>query len=95
MHIEKRDRVPVGSAVQTGDALGHPSCEGGFSNGTHVHVARAYNGRWISADGPAPFTMSGWSSQGLGREYDGLLIKGDQVKEACECREEGNAILAD
>ncbi|MGD8584282.1 MAG: LysM peptidoglycan-binding domain-containing protein [Chloroflexota bacterium] len=95
MHVEARDRVPVGSIVQTGDALGHPSCEGGFSNGTHVHIARAYNGRWISADGLTPFTMSGWLCQGLGREYDGLLIKGDQVKEACECREEGNAIRAD
>lgn len=95
MHVEARDRVPVGSFVQLGDAIGHPSCEGGFSNGTHLHVARAYNGRWISADGQVPFTMGGWQSQGLGREYDGLLIKGDQVKEACECREEGNAILAD
>lgn len=95
MHVEARDRVPVGAIVQAGDALGHPSCEGGFSNGTHVHVARAFNGHWISADGLAPFTMSGWTSQGLGREYDGLLIKGDLVKEACECREESNAILAD
>lgn len=95
MHVEARDRVPVGAVVQTGDAIGHPSCEGGFSNGTHVHVARSYNGRWVSADGPTPFTMSGWISQGLGREYDGLLVKGDQVKEACECREESNAVLAD
>lgn len=95
MHVEARDRVPVGTFLQTGDALGHPSCEGGFSNGTHVHVARAYNGYWISADGAIPFTMSGWVSQGLGREYDGLLVKGDQVKEACECREEINAISAD
>jgi LasA protease len=94
MHVEARDRVPVGAVVQAGDALGHPSCEGGFSNGTHVHVARAYNGRWISADGQIPFAMGGWVSQGLGREYDGLLIKGDQVKEACECREEVNAIPA-
>lgn len=95
MHVESRDRVPAGTLVQTGDALGHPSCEGGFSNGTHVHVARAYNGYWISADGAIPFTMSGWVSQGLAREYDGLLVKGDQVKEACECREEINAINND
>jgi murein DD-endopeptidase MepM/ murein hydrolase activator NlpD len=95
MHVEARDRIPVGSVVQAGDAIGHPSCEGGFSNGTHLHIARAYNGRWISADGPLPLSMGGWVTQGLGREYDGLLIKGDQVKEACECREEGNAILAD
>jgi len=95
MHVEARDRVPVGTYIQTGDAIGHPSCEGGFSNGTHVHVARAYNGHWISADGDIPFTMGGWVAQGLGREYDGLLIKGDVVKEACECREEINAIVAD
>ncbi len=94
MHVETRDRIPAGSFVQSGDAIGHPSCEGGFSNGTHVHVARAYNGRWISADGEIPLTMDGWISQGLGSEYDGLLVKGDQVKEACECREEINAITA-
>lgn len=95
MHLETRDRIGSGSFVQAGDRLGHPSCEGGFSNGTHVHVARTYNGRWVSADGPAPFEMSGWVSQGLGREYDGLLVRGGVSKEACECREEKNAITAD
>ena len=92
MHLETRDRVPAGAWVQTGDRLGHPSCEGGFSNGTHVHVARLYNGRWVSADGAIPFEMGGWVSQGLGREYDGLLIRGGETKEACECREALNAI---
>lgn len=92
MHLESRDRIPVGAFVQTGDRLGHPSCEGGFSNGTHVHVARTYNGRWVSADGLIPFVMGGWVSQGLGREYDGLLVRGGVSKEACECREEINAI---
>ncbi len=95
MHLETRDRVPTGTWVQTGDRLGHPSCEGGFSNGTHVHVARLYNGRWVSADGPIPFEMGGWVSQGLGREYDGLLVRGGMTKEACECREELNAITGE
>jgi hypothetical protein len=54
-----------------------------------------YNGRWISADGSIPFDMGGWVSQGLGREYDGLLIRGGVTKEACECREELNAITAE
>lgn len=92
MHLESRDRVPVGTWVQTGDRLGHPSCEGGYSNGTHVHISRTYNGRWVAADGTIPFNMGGWLSQGLGREYDGLLVRGDVVREACECREELNAI---
>lgn len=95
LHLESRDRVPAGTYVRAGDRLGHASCEGGFSNGTHIHIARAYNGRWVSADGGLPFVMEGWISEGLGREYDGLLVRGDAVKEACECREESNAILAD
>jgi LasA protease len=53
MHLETRDRVAIGTQVKTGDPLGHPSCEGGFSNGTHVHIARTYNGRWVAADGPS------------------------------------------
>lgn len=93
LHLETRDRVPAGSFVQAGDRLGHPSCEGGYTNGTHVHIGRTYNGRWVAADGTIPFVIAGWTSQGLGREYDGLLIRGDAVKEACECREEGNALL--
>lgn len=92
MHLESRDRIAVGTPVQVGDKLGHPSCEGGFSNGTHMHIARLYNGRWVSADGILPFKLGGWQAQGLGREYDGLLVQGDVSKEACECREEINAI---
>lgn len=92
MHLESRERVPAGTFVQVGDPLGHPSCEGGYSNGTHVHISRTYNGRWVSADGPIPFAMGGWLSQGLGQEYDGQLIRNDTIKEACQCRAEGNAI---
>lgn len=92
MHLETRDRVPVGTRVRTGDRLGHPSCEGGFSNGTHLHVARSYNGRWISADGAIPFTLSGWVSEGLGSEYDGLLRQEEETREAYAGRETFNAI---
>jgi LasA protease len=96
MHLENRDRIPVGTFVQAGDRLGHPSCEGGFSNGTHVHVARMYNGRWLSADGAVPFDMAGWVSQGLAREYDGLLVRGGTQKEACDiCQDETNSVTAD
>ena len=92
MHIEIRDRIPAGTWVQTGDILGHPSCEGGFSTGTHLHLSRTYNGRWISADGSIPFDLGGWISQGTGSEYDGYLVRGGVTKEACVCREELNAI---
>jgi LasA protease len=95
MHVESRNRVPVGTYVQTGDPLGHASCEGGFSNGTHVHIARTYNGRWVSADGVIPFNLGGWVSRGGGREYNGFLVRGDVIKEACQCRAEKNALTAD
>lgn len=92
MHLEARDRIVEGATVAVGDRLGHPSCEGGFSNGTHVHLARSYNGRWINADGDLPFVMSGWTSQGQGSEYDGYLVRGEVVREACACRDPNNAI---
>ncbi|MBN2086604.1 MAG: LysM peptidoglycan-binding domain-containing protein [Anaerolineales bacterium] len=90
MHIETRDRIPVGRKVGLADRLGHPSCEGGYSNGTHVHIARRFNGEWIAADGPIPFVLSGWVASGANREYDGYLTKGDETIEACDCGDEEN-----
>lgn len=92
-HIDSSERVPVGTVVSQGDRLGHPSCEGGYSNGTHVHFARRYNGRWVSADGNIPFNLDGWVSSGLGREYDGLLVRDGIQKEACVCAEEINELV--
>ena len=78
--------------LQTGDRIGHPSCEGGVSQGTHTHFARKYNGEWIAADGPIPFVLDGWVSQGLGSEYDGTLNRGGESLEACDCRGPDNQI---
>ncbi len=92
MHIETRDRVLVGKKVILAERLGHPSCEGGYSNGTHVHIARRFNGEWIAADGPIPFVLSGWVVSGTGVEYDGYLTKGDETIEACDCGTPDNDI---
>jgi LasA protease len=92
MHIESRGRVEAGARVNAGDRLGHPSCEGGVSNGTHVHFARKYNGEWISADRDLPFVLDGWVSAGLGREYDGTLSNGETSVEACNCRADTNEV---
>ena len=89
MHIETRDRVQPNTYVYAGEPIGHASCEGGFSNGTHVHLARKYNGEWISADGNLPFNLEGWISSGTGYEYDGFLTRGEIVLEALEGRFEG------
>jgi len=77
MHIAGFERVAVGAELKAGDKIGHPSCEGGLSNGTHLHLARRFNGEWIPADQGLPFMLSGWTSRGDGVEYDGSLYKGD------------------
>jgi murein DD-endopeptidase MepM/ murein hydrolase activator NlpD len=92
MHIDTWERVEVGTYLETGDRVGHPSCEGGFSTGTHLHIARRYNGEWIAADGTLPFVMDGWVSSGYGVEYDGYLTKGDRIVEAWNGRSSLNAI---
>jgi LasA protease len=78
LHVADQDRISTGSRVQTGDRLGHPSCEGGTSTGTHVHIARKYNGEWIAADGPLPFVMSGWEAFAGQKVYLGGMTKGNQ-----------------
>lgn len=82
MHIDTVDRAPVGSYLKAGDRIGHPSCEGGVSNGTHVHLARRFNGVWIAADGTVPFNLAGWISSGTGNEYDGFLDRDGERVEA-------------
>jgi LysM repeat protein len=76
LHIATDGRmVEAGDEVATGDRLGHPSCEGGISTGTHVHMARKYNGEWMTADGPTPFVLSGWTAHNGASIYKGTLTK--------------------
>ena len=89
MHIEGRDRVQAGTYVKAGERIGHPSCEGGYSTGTHFHLARRYNGEWIPADQTQSgfglsFNLEGWVSSGNGIEYDGLLERDGESIEAWE-----------
>ncbi len=94
MHIDAEGRVPVGTELKRGDRVGHPSCEGGFSSGTHLHFARKYNGVWISADDPRlPFNLDGYQLSSTGNEYDGYLQRGDQSVEAWNGRGEINAVI--
>jgi LasA protease len=79
MHVGKEDRVAKGTWVETNDRIGHASCEGGVSTGTHLHFARKYNGEWVTADGPIPFILSGWRVVAGDKAYEGKLIRGDEV----------------
>jgi murein DD-endopeptidase MepM/ murein hydrolase activator NlpD len=78
MHVADQ-RVRVGDWVETGDFLGHPSCEGGIATGTHTHIARKYNGEWISADGPLPLVLSGWTVHAGSVPYEGTMTKGSEM----------------
>ncbi|MFN8377166.1 MAG: LysM peptidoglycan-binding domain-containing protein [Anaerolineae bacterium] len=90
LHIDAQDRVEEGRQVRVGDPIGRPSCEGGVSNGTHAHIARRYNGEWLPAScmectgtaaPPPPFVIGGWQVVDLpGQEYQGYLVKGDELR---------------
>ncbi len=79
LHLAEEDRVPLGAWVEQGDRIGHPSCEGGRSTGTHIHLARRYNGEWVPADGPLPFVLSGWEARAGTQAYKGWLIQGTEI----------------
>ncbi len=92
-HMGEEKRIVEGLRVQPGDLLGHPSCEGGRSTGTHFHLARRYNGEWVPAIGPVPFVLDAWVAAGGGEPYEGTLTKGSKVVPACTCSTRENRIL--
>ena len=75
LHLGTQHKIREGVMVDSGDYLGHPSCEGGESTGSHVHIARKYNGEWIPATGILPFNLDGWIAQESEVEYQGILIR--------------------
>ncbi len=79
-HVKTAGRIPAGVVVEQGDRIGHPSCEGGNSTGTHTHIARKYNGEWIAAgEAGAPMVLSGWMALNGPSVYQGLLVKNEEV----------------
>jgi LasA protease len=75
LHLATDSIPPVGTSLKQGDRIGLPSCEGGRSTGTHVHIARKYNGEWMTADGALPFTLEGWVAHNGNEAYQGYLEK--------------------
>lgn len=100
LHVANGDHIRPGDWVDQGTHLGNPSCEGGNATGTHLHIARKYNGEWISAMGAIPFEMSGWVAQygepsfqgDEGGGLSGTLMRGDEVVTACTCSNVGSRI---
>ncbi len=92
-HVGDEGRVAAGTALEQGGQIGHPSCEGGRSTGTHFHIARKYNGEWIPAYGPLAFILDGWVAAYGGRPYEGTLTKGSKIVSASTSSTAANRIL--
>ena len=73
LHLADQERVEAGVRVEKDQPIGHPSCEGGNATGSHVHLARKYNGEWLAADGPVSFVLGGWVAHAGERIYEGYL----------------------
>jgi LasA protease len=94
LHVATVGRASVGRKLTKGDALGYPSCEGGEATGTHVHIARKYNGEWIPADSVIPFNLEGWIAHNGNSAYQGTLKRGNQMVTACDCSDAASHIQA-
>ncbi len=95
MHMASAGRVAAGAPVNIGEHIGHPSCEGGDAEASHVHFARLYNGQWIGAEA-LPMLLSGWSITALDQAYEGTMSRGAETRDACNCRDDvKNGIVAD
>jgi LasA protease len=98
MHLGTQGRAPVGAKLKQGDPIGHPSCEGGAATGTHVHIARKYNGEWIPAAGTGgvlPFNLEGWIAHNGSQPYLGTLTRNSRVVTACTCSNAASFIQSD
>jgi LasA protease len=93
-HLATEGRVPAGASLKAGDPVGYPSCEGGRATGTHVHIARKYNGEWIPAGGPLAFNLEGWVAAYGAAPYLGTMTRSTRTVIACTCSDENSQIQA-
>src|SRR5512140_58881 len=86
LHLSVDSRVPAGKEVHVGDMMGYPSCQGGeLVTGTHVHIARKYNGEWMPADSIVPFNLEGWIVHAGSAAYLGTLTRNGITVTGCTC----------
>jgi len=98
LHVGSNGRVPLGTHLKQGERIGHPSCEGGSATGTHIHLARKYNGEWMPAEGwggVLAFNLEGWTAHSGSQIYLGTLTRHAQVVTACTCSNAASWIRSD
>jgi hypothetical protein len=93
LHVASQ-RVKVGDWVETSDLLGFPSCEGGMATGTHLHIARKYNGEWMLAAGPLGFNLEGYLAENGPTPYLGTMTRYSHTVSACVCSDATSFISA-
>jgi LasA protease len=94
LHLATEGRAKVGQSLKAGDTIGYPSCEGGNATGTHVHIARKFNGEWIPVDSAIPFNLEGWVAHAGINPREGTLTRGNQTVTACDCSDATSQIKA-
>jgi LasA protease len=92
LHLGSNGRVALGQQLKAGDPMGYPSSEGGEATGTHIHIARKYNGEWILADGPLAFNLNGWIVHEADAPYLGTLTRNGISVTACTCSDLYSAV---
>jgi LasA protease len=95
LHVGSEGRAPVGARLKAGDPVGYPSCEGGEATGTHIHLARKYNGEWVPAGGDLAFNLAGWVAHYGAAEYQGTLTRLSRTVTACVCSNQASFIQVD
>jgi murein DD-endopeptidase MepM/ murein hydrolase activator NlpD len=95
LHLATDGRASLGVYLKAGDPVGHPSCEGGEATGTHVHIARKYNGEWIPAEGTLAFNLEGWVAHNGNYPYLGTLTRLTHTVTACVCSNQGTFISSE
>jgi murein DD-endopeptidase MepM/ murein hydrolase activator NlpD len=99
LHVGSDHRAPQGAVLKQGEPIGHPSCEGGSATGTHIHVARKYNGEWMPAagigGGVLAFDLEGWTARNGSQPYLGTLQRNALVVTACTCSNAKSFIQSD
>ncbi|MBN2387285.1 MAG: LysM peptidoglycan-binding domain-containing protein [Anaerolineales bacterium] len=95
LHLANVGRAPLGAVLRAGDPVGYPSCERGTSTGTHIHIARRFNGEWIPADGAIPFNLEGWVAHNGNAAYSGTLTRGEQTVIACQCADAASQVRSE
>ncbi len=94
LHLKTESIPPLGTHLEMGDMIGHPSCDGGTSSGTHVHIARKYNGEWIEAGGIIPLNLDNWITENGDEKYEGKMRRFSSYVIASTSSEYFSRILA-